>query len=112
MKNILIGLALLVVVGGGVWFSKRNTVDMNLVPGATTYTIAQVASHNSSTSCWSTVNGGVYDLTSWVSNHPGGEQAILQICGKDGSVAFNGQHGGQVEQATVLSSFKIGIITQ
>lgn len=31
-----------------------------------TYTMTQVAAHSSVSSCWSVVNGGVYDLTSWI----------------------------------------------
>jgi cytochrome b involved in lipid metabolism len=52
----------------------------------------------------------VYDLTAWISKHPGGERAILSICGKDGSAAFNDQHGGQRRPANELSGFKIGTI--
>ena len=72
------------------------------------YTLAQVATHNSVSSCWSTVNGKVYDLTSWIGRHPGGQQAILSICGKDGSAAFNDQHSGQRRPANELAGFLIG----
>lgn len=71
-------------------------------------TSAEVASHNSRQSCWSIINGNVYDLTSWIPEHPGGEQAILKLCGTDGSVKFNGKHGGAPKQAAVLFGFKIG----
>ncbi len=113
MKNILIGLAVLVLVGGGVWFSKRSgTAETALVPGTTSYTMTQVATHNSASSCWSTINGSVYDLTNWIGKHPGGQQAILQLCGKDGSVLFNAQHGGQALQANTIETFKIGVLAQ
>lgn len=75
-------------------------------------TLAEVAKHNSWTSCWSAINGNVYDLTSWIPNHPGGEQNILVICGKDGSVAFNGQHSRSTRAQTILIGFKIGVLTQ
>lgn len=78
--------------------------------GAGSIAMAQVAQHNSRTSCWSAINGNVYDLTSWIPNHPGGEQGILQLCGTDGSVKFNKQHGDQQRQATVLAGFKIGVL--
>jgi len=73
-------------------------------------TMTQVASHSSRTSCWSAVNGSVYDLTSWIPNHPGGEKGILSMCGVDGSAKYNGQHGGQAKQATILAGFKIGVL--
>lgn len=75
-------------------------------------TLAQVAQHNSRTSCWSAINGNVYDLTSWIPNHPGGEKAILSLCGIDGSAGYNGQHGGKSKPATILAGFKIGVLAK
>lgn len=78
--------------------------------GPSGITMAEVAAHNSKASCWSAINGSVYDLTSWVPEHPGGEKAILRICGTDGSARYNGQHGGASKQAAILAGFKIGIL--
>ncbi len=77
-----------------------------------TYTMADVAQHKDRSSCWTTINGGVYDVTSWISMHPGGEQAILGLCGNDGSDAFNGQHGGQRRPEAELATFKIGTLVK
>jgi len=76
------------------------------------YTLADVAKHNSQSSCWAAINGSVYDLTSWINQHPGGPERILAICGTDGSAAFNQQHGGQSEPAAELATFRIGSLTQ
>ena len=76
------------------------------------YTLEDVAKHYSASSCWSAINGQVYDLTSWINQHPGGSQAILIICGKDGSSAFNDQHGGQRRPANELTGFAIGALAQ
>jgi len=91
---------------------NTNTTGSNSTVGAKTYTLAQVATHSNSKSCWTTINGGVYDVTSWISQHPGGEQAILSICGIDGSTAFNNQHGGQSRPESELASFKIGTLVK
>jgi cytochrome b involved in lipid metabolism len=72
------------------------------------YTLAQVATHSNSTSCWSVVNASVYDLTSWINSHPGGKQAIVSMCGKDATTAFENQHGGQRRPEQELASFFIG----
>jgi cytochrome b involved in lipid metabolism len=77
-----------------------------------TYTLAQIATHNSVSSCWTTINGGVYDVTKWINQHPGGSDAILSLCGTDGSSAFNDQHGGQRRPANELASFKIGTLAK
>ena len=76
------------------------------------YTLADVAKHNSASSCWSAINGNVYDLTSWIDQHPGGPEAILSICGIDGSSAFNDQHGGERRPANELAGFLIGPLTK
>ncbi len=76
-------------------------------PVETGITKAEVATHASEASCWSIVNGGVYDLTSYVPRHPGGKSEILAICGKDGTRLFEGQHGGESKPERILSGFFI-----
>lgn len=80
--------------------------------GAQSYTLAQVQAHNSQASCYTTINGSVYDVTTWISRHPGGARAILSLCGKDGSSAFNDQHGGQRRPESELAGFKIGVLAK
>ncbi|MFM2175767.1 MAG: hypothetical protein RLZZ527_843 [Actinomycetota bacterium] len=72
------------------------------------FTAAEVATRNSETSCWSIVNGDVYDLTNWIRQHPGGKAAILRICGVDGTSRFTGQHGGSSSIAAELKNYYIG----
>ena len=90
--------------------TDTKTTSNTTNTGPKTYTIADVAVHNSKTDCWSAINGSVYNLTPWVGKHPGGQQAIAGICGKDGSDAFNGKHGGQARPTTELAGFKIGTL--
>ncbi len=74
------------------------------------FTLTQVAQHNVSTNCWAVVGGVVYNLTSWISQHPGGAVAIIGLCGTDATVAFTAQHGGQGNPARELAGFKIGVV--
>jgi cytochrome b involved in lipid metabolism len=74
------------------------------------FTLAEVTKHNSSTDCWTTINNKVYEVTSWIAKHPGGSSAIISLCGKDGSPAFNGKHGGQARPESELAGFEIGIL--
>jgi cytochrome b involved in lipid metabolism len=78
--------------------------------GIHTFTMADVAKHATKASCYSAVNGSVYDLTSWISAHPGGAAAIISLCGTDGTAAFMAQHGGQARPEQELASLKIGIL--
>jgi hypothetical protein len=72
------------------------------------YTMAQVKANNTAKSCWTAIDGFVYDLTSWISAHPGGSGAILFLCGTDGSNAFKAQHEQQARPAVRLESYKLG----
>ncbi|MFT4294996.1 MAG: cytochrome b5-like heme/steroid binding domain-containing protein [Micropruina sp.] len=72
------------------------------------YTLDEVKKHNSAGDCWAAINGGVYDLTGWVSQHPGGSERIIALCGTDASAAFNTQHGGQTRPESTLTQFYLG----
>ena len=72
--------------------------------------MTEVTRANSKAKCWTAIGGKVYDLTDWIAQHPGGERAILSICGKDGTTAFNAQHGGQSRPAQELKSFLVGTL--
>ena len=51
--------------------------------------MTEVAKHSSKTDCWVVVDGQVLDVTSFLSEHPGGELAILTFAGKDATEEFN-----------------------
>ncbi len=70
----------------------------------------EVAKHNSASDCWSVVKGNVYNLTSYIQRHPGGQSALKNICGKDGSAAFTNQHNNQGKPNNVLQGFLIGAL--
>jgi cytochrome b involved in lipid metabolism len=70
--------------------------------------MAQVKTNNTAKSCWTAIDGFVYDLTSWISAHPGGSGAILFLCGTDGSNAYKAQHEQQARPAVRLESYKLG----
>jgi cytochrome b involved in lipid metabolism len=111
-------LLAIAIIGSGYWLygmpsplvvsTSSGEISTSTLAASAGYTLAQVAKHNSATSCWTAINGNVYDLTDWISQHPGGESAILTICGKDGSSAFDGQHGNDPRAQNELANFKIG----
>lgn len=72
------------------------------------YTMADVRMNNTSASCWVAIDGRVYDLTQWVSRHPGGAGVISQLCGTDGTAAFSARHGGQPSPSATLDSYDLG----
>ena len=99
------------------WESRISQGDqMQVTPAPTTeasqqasgITLEEIAKHNTAQDCWTAVSGKVYDLTDFVSQHPGGADNIKQICGRDGTSAFNGQHRGQDTPESTLGNYLIG----
>jgi len=72
------------------------------------YTLEQVKANNTAQKCWSAINGQVYDLTTWISSHPGGAGAITSLCGTDGTSAYINQHKGQSQPASRLAGYLLG----
>jgi hypothetical protein len=72
------------------------------------YTMAQVRANNTVRSCWSAIDGFVYDLTRWINSHPGGPNAIVFLCGTDGTNAFKAQHQNESRPAIRLDSYRLG----
>jgi hypothetical protein len=77
-------------------------------PTVAGYTMDQVKANNTAQKCWSAINGQVYDLTTWISSHPGGAGAITSLCGTDGTSAFINQHKGQSQPASRLAGYLLG----
>ena len=132
---VIIGVVLILAVGGIVYMQSAdttktpdiqqeqvstNTSETDSEQGsndtggtvATSFTAAQVAAHDSASSCWTIIDANVYDLTQWIAQHPGGPQAIQGLCGRDGTATFRGQHGTAQRQADILVTFKIGALAQ
>ncbi len=86
----------------------KQVVKPSTSPQKNIFSLQIVAEHNNQTDCWTAINGSVYDLTSFVSQHPGGVDKITRLCGIDGSSQFNNQHGSSKKAQASLSLLKIG----
>lgn len=92
--------------------SPTPTAAPSASPTQAGITLAQVAQNKSADSCWSAIDGNVYDLTRWINSHPGGAAAIRSLCGVDGSVAFAAQHYGQVRPVSRLAMYLLGPLSR
>ena len=88
--------------------SSTPTPTPVVTPSPTGYTMAQVRANNTAKSCWTAIDGYVYNLTNWISAHPGGSGAIVFLCGTDGSNAFKAQHENQSKPAVRLDTYRLG----
>lgn len=92
-----------------VWEGKLNTDNSKQTASTlAVYSASDLKKHATASSCWSAINGDVYDLTKWIGQHPGGPAVIKALCGVDGSSMFNNQHGGEGRPVATLVNYKIG----
>ena len=64
-----------------------------------------VAEHNTEGDCWVVIDGKMYDVTSYIPQHPGGPEKIIKECGKDATAIFDLQH--KPEAKAVLQQFYV-----
>jgi cytochrome b involved in lipid metabolism len=81
--------------GGGTTAPPTSGGPTSTSPPTTVagFTLATIATHNSSTSCWLLISGRVYDVTTYLRSHPGGSRTILPWCGKESTKAFATEDG-------------------
>ncbi len=102
--------------------SNNNGSDVDDSEQLEEYTAVQVAEHDRAEDCWTMIDGNVYDITEYVSSHPGGDE-ILRACGTDGTTLFQTRtdedgnavgsgtpHSGSAEN--ILARFQIGTVAQ
>jgi cytochrome b involved in lipid metabolism len=75
------------------------------------YSMEDVKKRNTSSACWTVIDGNVYDLTKWIPAHRGGPQSIIFLCGKDGTSAYKVQHEGASTPMSALANYFIGPLT-
>ncbi|CAO3675041.1 unnamed protein product [Umbelopsis vinacea] len=74
-----------------------------------TFTAAEVAKHNTDKDAWVIVEGKVYNVTEFLSEHPGGKKILLKSSGKDATTQFQSFHNDAVLES-VAKPFLIGVV--
>lgn len=110
---LFLGFVTLAVIGVGLFLILKNTLVLsssNSTNGSPispttstnnqliTISSTEVALHSSSSDCWFIVYDGVYDVTSYAPNHPGGSGYITDWCGQDATNAFEKEHTQRILQ--------------
>ncbi|KAF9420121.1 hypothetical protein HW555_003534 [Spodoptera exigua] len=67
----------------------------------------EVKRHNTRKSVWMVIRNEVYDVTSFVDEHPGGEDPMLDAAGQDATIAFE-DIGHSEDAKAMLKKYKIG----
>ncbi|KAF2688845.1 hypothetical protein K458DRAFT_331468 [Lentithecium fluviatile CBS 122367] len=71
---------------------------------------AEVAKHNTADSCWVILYGNVYDVTDFVSQHPGGAKVILQLAGTDATEEYDPIHPPGILEENLKPEQKLGSV--
>ena len=124
MKKILTILVVLAILAGGYWWYTQNAASNQLAAINTllantqttaqgTYTLAQVATHNTAGDCWVVVSGKVVNASSFINLHPGGADKITRVCGQDITSSYNrvGEHVQAIANQ-VIAKLAVGTVTQ
>ncbi|KAL1648712.1 hypothetical protein SLS58_001887 [Diplodia intermedia] len=75
---------------------------------AKVFSYDEVSKHNSPESCWVILYGHVYDVTSFLGEHPGGSKIILQLAGTDATDEYDPIHPPGILEETLPASAKLG----
>uniref|UniRef100_A0A0D9XCM8 Cytochrome b5 heme-binding domain-containing protein n=1 Tax=Leersia perrieri TaxID=77586 RepID=A0A0D9XCM8_9ORYZ len=110
---VVISLIMLLVLGAFFVITRPNnngkgkeTQSPNSGKKSRSYTMKEISTHNKRKDCWIIINDKVYDVTSYVEEHPGGDE-ILNNAGGDSTEGFLGpQHGPRVFD--IIEDFCIG----
>lgn len=101
--RIITVVALAILAASGYFaFGSNNSKSSNIstyIPASPkssdvrtkTYALSDVSSHISESDCWTIIGSKVYNISSYVNQHPGGYEEILKSCGKVGTDLFNSQ---------------------
>ncbi|PGH26533.1 hypothetical protein AJ80_01847 [Polytolypa hystricis UAMH7299] len=85
------------------------------MPGKTLpiFSPAEVASHKTAKSCYVTKGSKVYDVTTFINDHPGGGDLILEYGGKDVSEILHDVFSHEHSEAAyeILDEYQIGFLS-
>ncbi|XP_065044847.1 uncharacterized protein LOC135676985 [Musa acuminata AAA Group] len=75
-----------------------------------TYSPSEISLHTTKKDCWLSIHGKVYDVTTFLEDHPGGEDVILHASASgDATQAFD-DVGHSSTAASMMESYVIGTV--
>ncbi|EPE10192.1 cytochrome b5 [Ophiostoma piceae UAMH 11346] len=76
------------------------------------FTVAEVAKHKTDEAgLYTIIDGGVYDVTGFVEEHPGGSKILKRMAGKDASKSFWKYHSAKVLEK-YSERLKVGTVAE
>ncbi|XP_055858918.1 cytochrome b5 [Episyrphus balteatus] len=75
------------------------------------FTRADVTKHNSNKDCWLIIHNNIYDVTSFLNEHPGGEEVLLEQAGRDSTEHFE-DVGHSSDAREMMNKYKVGELVE
>lgn len=111
-------VACAVVVIACAWFARASASNASTRASGKTSSVVdktraidrrEIATHATADDLWVIIDDGVYDLTAYADEHPGGVEAIARHAGGDATRGFKGpQHPSRVFD--IVEDYKIGVV--
>ena len=89
-----------------------NKLDTNKIGGIIkkkAFTLDEIKKHNKKGDAWTLIENKVYNISSWIPKHPGGD-IIMQAVGKDATQLFNARGHPSYVKKTILPKYYIGTL--
>ncbi|XP_019954373.2 cytochrome b5 type B [Paralichthys olivaceus] len=71
------------------------------------HTLEEIREHNMSSDTWLIIHDKVYDITSFLEEHPGGEEVLLEQAGSDATESFE-DVGHSTDAREMLEQYLVG----
>lgn len=88
---------------------KASGRDLRGVETLMRITPSMLKQHNKRDDAWSAINDKVYNVTPYLSFHPGGEKELMRVAGRDGTKLFASTHSW-VNVDFMLDSCLVGFL--
>mmetsp|Transcript_26639 Transcript_26639/g.38594 ORF Transcript_26639/g.38594 Transcript_26639/m.38594 type:complete len:546 (-) Transcript_26639:699-2336(-) len=75
-------------------------------------TAALLSTKNTTSECWIAYEGSVYDITHWLSKHPGGMHCLMSSAGQDATSVMNSLHKPETLANNMRRIRRVGVLDQ
>jgi cytochrome b involved in lipid metabolism len=111
LVTALFWLGILGICLGSSW--RPNQAENTHAIAEKRFKLTEVALHAKENDCWMAINGKIYELTAYLSEHPSRPDVILPWCGKEASEAYRTKTKGRshsLRADQLLETYRIGLL--
>jgi len=110
VSTVLFWLAVIGLWSASRWSPTTPTATA-VVASEKRYTLQEVAQHKEPDDCWMVIGGTVYNLSTYLPQHPSDPAIILPWCGKEATQAYQTKTKGRSHSSyanQLLPQYRIG----